>query len=110
MLKILLYDLEALTDKNSKDWDYHFNLLKDNLTDFIHTLKDKLAKYKRIMQDNGKVIVKQQDKLRRRNMQIKDLKAEKEKVATQLGYLTQHLLTVEEYHPDYLEDIKNNMI
>ncbi len=50
------------------------------------------------------------EKLHKRNTQIKDLKAEKEKIAIQLGYLTDHLLTVEEYHPDYLEDIKNNMI
>jgi len=50
------------------------------------------------------------DKLHRRNMQIKDLKGQLEKTTTQLAYLTEHLLTVEEYHPEYLEDIKNNMI
>ncbi len=40
--------------------------------------EDKLKKYERIMQENGKIITKyneQKDKLSRRNMQIKDLKA-----------------------------------
>ena len=45
-------------------------------------------------------------------LQVKNeqLKEKLEKTASELGYLTQHLLTVEEWHPEYLEDVKNNMI
>ena len=53
MKNILFYDLEALTDKESKDWQYHFNLLKGNLTDYIN--------------QNNNII-------RRQNAQLKNLK------------------------------------
>lgn len=51
-----------------------------------------------------------QDKLKRRNTQIADLKARLKEVKNKLAYLEQHLLVVEEYHPDYLKDIENNQI
>ena len=49
------------------------------------------------------VIIVVKDKLHRRNMQIKKLKA-------QIFSLTDHLITHESYHPEYVEDIKNNMV
>ena len=74
MEKVLLYDLESLTDKNSKDWQYHFDLIKGNLTDYISKNKDTIADLNDDLYYVRQLLTETKDKISRRNMQIKDLK------------------------------------